>query len=223
MESKIVLGDCLSVMGDLEAESFEAVITDFPYGIDFQSAWRIDKATWKPKIANDEAPFIWFLPQAFRVLKQGGVLLCFVRYDKENDLRWAMRLAGFTDKAQIIWDKQTHGMGDLKGDFAPAHENIVFATKGRFIFPGKRPKSILRHPRVSPDKLQHPNEKPVSLMRELIEAVTTEGQTVLDPFCGVGPTLIAAKECGRNAVGIELSEEYFRISQARLTSVPPTP
>lgn len=73
-----------------------------------------------------------------------------------------MREAGFKDKAQVIWDKVVHGMGDLRGDFAPCHENVIFATKGRFTFPGKRPKSVIRVQRVDASKLAHPNEKPVA-------------------------------------------------------------
>ena len=58
----------------------------------------------------------------------GGGMACFVRYDVEHDFRRAMEMAGFMVKGQIIWDKVVHGMGDLKGAFAPCHENVIFAT-----------------------------------------------------------------------------------------------
>lgn len=216
--TKVLQGDCLEELKKLGSNSIDAVVTDPPYGIDYQSARRTDKSKWKPKIAGDKSPYIWFIRDAFRVLKDGGVLLCFTRYDTESDFRWAMKLAGFTVKAQVIWDKKIHGMGDLKGDFAPQHENIIFATKGRFIFPNKRPHSIITIQRVVAEKLTHPNEKPVELMEELIKSVTKEGNIVLDPFAGSGSTGIACQNLNRDFILIELEPQYVEIIKTRLCS-----
>jgi site-specific DNA-methyltransferase (adenine-specific) len=144
-------------------------------------------------------------------------MACFVRYDVEEEFRAAMKEAGFITKAQVIWDKVIHGMGDLKGDFAPCHENIIFATKGRFVFPGKRPKSVVRVQRVNAEALQHPNEKPVELMSYFVEHLCPPGGAVLDPFMGVGGTGVAAKQLGRSFVGIEQDETYFAIASKRLS------
>jgi site-specific DNA-methyltransferase (adenine-specific) len=64
----------------------------------------------------------------------------------------------------------------------------------------------------------HPTQKPVSLMRALIGLSTTEGQLVLDPFCGSGSTLVAAKELDREYLGFDVSSEYVEIATRRLTS-----
>ncbi len=127
-----------------------------------------------------------------------------------------MRIAGFSAKAQVIWDKRTHGMGDLKGDFAPQHENIIFATKGKYAFPYGRPKSILSHCRVSPGKLLHPNEKPESLLADLVNSLTRPGELILDPFIGSGVTAIVARQLGRDYLGIELNPEYIEIAKRRI-------
>lgn len=213
----VINGDCVTVMREIASNSIDVIITDPPYGIDFQSS-RTTETKRKPKIANDKRPFIWFLPEAFRVLKTGGCLLCFTRYDVENDFRWAMELAGFETKAQLIWDKIGHGMGDLSGNFAPQHENIIFATKGRFTFPGKRPKSVFRHQGQvnTGTATAHPNEKPVPLIKELILAVSSMGETILDPFAGSGSTLIAAVATGRQYVGIEIDPHYVEVANNRL-------
>ena len=174
----IIQGDCLTVLRTLPDKSVDSIITDPPYGIDYQSASRPDKTKRKPKIANDKTPFIWWMYDAFRVLKDRAALICFTRYDTEEAFRWAMSIAGFSPKAQVIWDKRTHGMGDLRGDFAPGHENIIFATKGRYTFPYGRPKSVLSHSRVPPGKLLHPNEKPESLLADLINSLTRPGQLI---------------------------------------------
>ncbi len=62
----------------------------------------------------------------------------------------------------------------------------------------------------------HPAQKPVSLMKYLIEMTTTQGQTVLDPFCGCGSTLIAAKELNREYIGIEKDPNYCNVVKERL-------
>ncbi len=216
---RLLSGDCLERMKELPDESVDAIIADPPYGIDYQSAWLPDQSKWKPKIANDKSPYIWWLKDAFRVLKPNSGLLCFTRYDTESDFRWAMKLAGFTPKSQIIWDKGLHGMGDLKGDFAPQHENLIFATKGKFAFPGKRPSSVISVSRIYAAKLVHPNEKPIELMRQLIEAITPAGGTVLDPFMGAGSSAQAAALAGFNFIGIEMEPTYVEIARQRVGQI----
>lgn len=214
-------GDCLEVMRTLPSESVDAVITDPPYGIDYQSGHRY-KLAELPKIANDERPFVWWLYDAFRVLKEGGAVLCFCRWDVQEVFRLAMEWAGFTIKSQVIWDRQSHGMGDLKAAFAPNHDVIWFGVKGRFEFPGKRPQSVVRSTRLSGLDLVHPNEKPVNLMRWCVESVTPKGGTVLDPFAGSGSTLVAAVENGYSAIGIELDANYCNVIRERMSQIQTT-
>ena len=67
----VITGDSLTVLRDMEADSVDMVITDPPYGIDYQSG-RKEKASRLAKIANDKAPFIWWIYDAARVVKRGG-------------------------------------------------------------------------------------------------------------------------------------------------------
>lgn len=123
-ENTIIHGDSLTVLRQMEPESVDAIITDPPYGINYVSQTGAS-------IKNDKSPFIWFLYDAFRVLKSGeaghGGLICFTRWDVEQTFIDAMKIAGFNVKSEVIWDKVYHGMGDTKAAFAPSHENIVFA------------------------------------------------------------------------------------------------
>ena len=78
------------------------------------------------------------------------------------------------------------------------------------------PDNILRSGFVKNEGGLHPTQKPVRLMQELIELTTQPGQLVLDPFCGSGSTLVAARNTGRQFMGMEMSEEYARIAEQRL-------
>jgi DNA modification methylase len=67
---------------------------------------------------------------------------------------------------------------------------------------------------VSADKTEHPCQNPVEVMSWMIQA--TDGDVLIDPFCGSGTTLVAAKQLGRKAIGIELDERYCEITAERL-------
>jgi DNA modification methylase len=217
----IVQGDCLSVLKTLPSNSVDAIITDPPYGISYHGTRRKDKARWFAQIANDNAPYIWWLHDAARILKPTGALLCFTRYDTEEAFRFAARLAGLDPKTQIVWDKGVHAVGDCRGDFGLRHENIIFATKGQFAFPGHRPVSVIRVPRIASSRLTHPNEKPVELLLGLVEAVTRPGDLILDPFLGSGTTAVAAKMARRRYFGVEIDNGYLRAARARLAATAP--
>ena len=211
----LINGDALTVLRQMEAESVNFIITDPPYGVDFQSG-RVEKARRKDKIANDKAPFIWWLYDSFRVLTVGGGLLCFSRWDVQQVFIDAMKIAGFSVKSVIVWDRVVHGMGDLKSTFAPRYDTCIFAVKGSYAFPNGRPADVIQCQRINGADLRHPNEKPLDLMRRLIEATTKPNDLILDPFAGSGTTLVAALQSGRRYIGVELSPQHHETAQRRL-------
>jgi len=213
---RLYCGDTLDIIPRLQAESVYAVITDPPYGIDFQSAWRTDRTQWMPKIANDEAPFIWFLYPSFRVAKQSSCVLCFCRWDVQQPFCDAIGWAGFDVKSQIIWDRESHGMGDLNGSPAPQHDVLWFGVKGDFHFHGKRPKSVIRSMRLGGAELTHPNEKPIDLMRSLVKDYSPPNGIVLDCFMGSGTTGEACVCEGRSFIGVEIDRVHFERAVARV-------
>lgn len=217
-DARLILGDCLEVLRQIETGSVDAVVTDPPYGIAYQSAWRIDKRSWKPKIANDQRPFVWFLHDAARAIKDGGCLLCFCRWDTAEAFRLAIEWAGLRIGSQLIWDRVGHGMGDLKGRPSPRHDIIWFAVKGRYQFPGKRPASVYRIPRLAGVHLEHPNQKPVPLMAEMIADYVPPGGVVLDPCMGSGATGEACAQTGHRFVGVELDREKFELAERRIAA-----
>lgn len=116
----------------------------------------------------------------------------------------------------LIWDtKGALGMGAMDLPWKPAHQEIYVLGKG---FSGPRTTDVLR---VAPVQAMasngrvHPHEKPVSLMGELIRKCPAG--VVADPFAGSGSTLVAAKNEGRRAVGVEIEERYCEVAAKRLT------
>jgi site-specific DNA-methyltransferase (adenine-specific) len=120
-------------------------------------------------------------------------------------------------KAVLIWDKGSHvGMGDLSFPWKPNTEEIYVLGEG---FSGHRGSSVLSYNApVSWNSTafgrQHPHEKPISLITELLNK--SPGDLILDPFMGSGTTLVAAKQLGRRAIGIEIEEKYCEIAAKRL-------
>ena len=213
---RVVQGDCLDVLRALPDGCVDAVVTDPPYGISYQSARRTDKSRWKPKIANDGAPFVWWLYDAGRVLRDGGAVLCFCRWDVQEAFRVAIGWAGLKVRAQIIWDRIAHGAGDPAVSPAPQHDVIWYATKGRRVFHGDRQKSVVRAPRIQGDALRHPNEKPEPLLTQLIEGYVPPGELVLDPFLGSGTTAAVCAATGRMCLGIEIDARYADTCRRRV-------
>lgn len=220
--SELHLGDCLDVLRTIDAESVDSVIADPPYGMDYQSARRIDASARKAKVLNDARPFIWWLHDAHRVTREGGALVCFCEWRHQETFRIAIEAAGYTVKSQVIWDRDWHGMGDLNAAFAPQHDVVWFAVKGRgFSFKSGRPHSVLRFRRVAAEALVHPTEKPVALMEHLVAKVTPAAGTVLDPFAGSGSTGVACVNTGRRFIGIEREPKYFEIARERIAQAQP--
>jgi len=214
MNHGIYKGDCMQLIPLIKNGSVDCCITDPPYGIAYQSARRTDKQSWKPKILNDEKPFTEWIKPLFSKIKDGGRVICFYRWDVQDAFLDSFLSAGFNVKSQIVWDKIVHGMGDLKGEFAPQHELMIYATKGRFEFKQKRPKTIYRCQRISGESLVHPNEKPIRLMQALIRDVSQPGEMILDPFGGSFSTFKAAVKEGRKCISFEMHEQYFEANKS---------
>ncbi len=208
-------GDCLEFLRTLPSGSVDAVVTDPPYGISYQSSW-VAKSERFDQIANDGQPYVWFLAEASRVIMDGGCLLCFCRWDTAEAFQLAIAWSGLDIAAQVVWDRVGHGMGDLAGCPGPSHDLIWFARKGNFKFHGKRPISVVRCARLSGDQIVHPNEKPVSLMRQLVDSYSPKDGTILDPFMGSGTTGVACMETGRNFIGCEIDVKYCEIARKRI-------
>jgi len=215
----IIEGDCLEVMQKMEAESVDAVITDPPYGMAYQSNYRT--ATPQFDAIDNDAVFdpewqLAWMKQCYRLLKNDRHFYAFCNDLHLGEFRSTCAEAGFTVKRTIVWVKDASGMGDLTGDYAHFTEFCVFAHKGTRDLMNGRPSNVIEARRVAPGQMVHPTEKPIRVLRPLITNSTEVGETILDPFAGSGSLGVAAKEENREVVLIEKEKKYVEIIEGRL-------
>ena len=208
--------DCLEGLKEIPDGSVDLVLTDPPYGINYASAWIKDKSKRLGGIMNDKTPFLDFIELALKKLKPSGAAHIFTRWDVQQTFIDRITGVGGRVKNVCIWDKCSHGMGDLRSAYGSRYESILFVPGREFCFPGKRPQDIIAVAKVPATKLVHPTQKPVELVERLILDTTRAGDVVLDPFMGSGTTAVACLKTGRNYIGFELDEGYHAIAQKRV-------
>lgn len=203
-------GDCRAIMPGL---TFDAVVSDPPYGMNAdtdsrrfsggyfgESGRAIRRGTGRAwdAIVGDDAPFdpsefldaphvvLWGMHHFAQRLPVGTVLVWIKRADE--------LFGTFLSDAELAWRKGGHGVYCHRKQFPPP-------SRGAEAF----------------GKPAHPTQKPLSLMRWSIErSGAPSSAVILDPFMGSGTTLVAAKELGRRAIGIEIEERYCEIAAKRL-------
>lgn len=191
----LYLGDCLEILPTLG--KVDAVVTDPPYGMAFQSNHRAEKHM---KISNDDNINLLLMACEIEVSHSSYI---FCRWDNLRDVP--------KPRSLVTWVKNNWSMGDLKHEHARQTEVALFYAGESHSFPSGRPSDVIRVPRTGNE--HHPTEKPVELMSRFVE--WTYG-LVLDPFMGSGTTGVACAKIGRKFIGIELEEKYFDIACKRI-------
>jgi DNA modification methylase len=225
---EIYHGDCLAVLGEIALEpALSAVVMDPPYASGARteaakssSGSMIRGQRWAAKpIENDQmttAGFVWLMREVLMAcrdsLVDGGSVLSFIDWRQWPHLLGACESVNLRVQGMIIWDKDTFGLGN---GFRVQHELIMHAAKGvpRVLNHGTA--NVLRCSRES--NIDHPSPKPTPLVKQIVQVVSDKNDLILDPFLGSGTTLVAAKELGRRAIGIEIEERYCEIAAKRLS------
>lgn len=187
----------------------DAVITDPPYG-NFYGSQR--KKIIDAIVNGDDMKWLdTFAPLIKRVCPTGPVVMFCDRH-RRSLIEFTMCKAGFNFINDAVWFKRPWGIGY---NFRPAHEHILLFSLSKTIKASHYSlSSVLQHNKVG--KKQHPTEKPVSLMEEIIIGLTNPGQVVLDPFMGSGSTAIACINSGRGFYGYDIIKNYVEIAKTRL-------
>jgi site-specific DNA-methyltransferase (adenine-specific) len=216
---KLMQGDCLELMKTIPDGSVDMVLTDPPYGMDYQSNRRTVTEKFS-KISNDDG-LLWlddFVDECWRVMSHDSAAYVFCSWHKVDVFKTAFERK-FKIKNIIVWVKNNHGSGDLKAAYAPKHEFVLYMHKGRSLFRSGRTPDVISADKVSGAKMVHPTEKPIKLLERFAVNNSDEGDTILDPFMGSGTTGVACMNTNRKFIGIELDEGYFQIAKDRINAV----
>lgn len=192
----VYCGDCLEVMKLLD--QVDLVVTDPPYGIDFQSNYREVK---HDKIHGDKELPLETIKFAMAIASKASYVFC----------RWDNIVEFPKPKSVLAWIKNNWSMGDLEHEHGRMWEACLFYPKMEHKFIERIP-DVIKADRTGNEL--HPTQKPVSLITRIIKC--NVGEVVLDPFMGSGTTLVSCKELKRVGIGIEISEKYCEIAKKRL-------
>lgn len=204
--NRLLHGDCVQVLSGMAPNRFDFVLTDPPYLANYVS--RDGR-----NVPNDNASD-WVLPafrEIYRVLRWNRFCVSFYGWHKADRFLAAWREVGFRVIGHLTFIKR---YASTERFLRYQHESAYLLGKG----------SPQKPARTIPDVLEwkytgnnlHPTQKPVCVLKPLIDSFSNVGDVVLDPFCGSGSTLLAARILKRRFVGIELSKEYFDLAERRL-------
>jgi DNA modification methylase len=202
----ITHGDCIEVMGRMAARSIDFILTDPPYLVNYR-----DRSG--RRIANDRDA-AWLVPafaQMHRVLKPDSLAVSFYGWNKIDLFMNAWKSAGFYPVGHIVFRKHYSSSSRF---VQHRHEQAYVLAKGRPALPDRPVPDVIDWTYTG-NKL-HPTQKPLAVLKPLIESLTAPGDLVLDPFAGSGSTCAAAFDLGRRYVGVELDAGHHRTATARM-------
>ncbi|MBF0160025.1 MAG: ParB N-terminal domain-containing protein [Magnetococcales bacterium] len=237
----LIHGDFYDKVKQIGNSSIDLILTDPPYNIasdsDIKIAGRSDmKRNFGEWDKYSHADFMALIDQWAiefrRILTNNGSGYIFTSYQYLSHMTDALTRVGMKVMNTIVWHKANPGTQVVKTNFKNAVEYILFFTKGdadhTFNWQGENEMQNCvtlpicgggeRLANARGDTL-HPTQKPLALLRHLLEISSHPGDMVFDGFMGVGSTAQAARDLGRKFIGIEQDQTFFEAAQRRLTHV----
>ena len=231
---RLMMGDCLERMAEIEDGSVDLVLTDPPYGttackwdavIPFEPMWG---QVWRVLKPNGAAVFTASQPFTSSLVMSGVGRFKYSWQWKKSNLTNFLNakkqpLRCFEDvlvfgRGQGTYNPAMEETGNRKVSRRTGTKTSVYgvADKETFYDSSMRyPTQMLEFPNRIEGTL-HPTQKPVALMEYLIRTYTNEGETVLDFTMGSGTTGVACANTNRNFIGIERDPAYFQIAKDRI-------
>lgn len=205
-------GDCREILPEIGG--VRLCITDPPYVFGIASTAQEGKAGGWGDLMNSAAWYAIVLAEIRRVTaNRAGAAWVFNSWRSFPVLARAAYEARWPVTSLLVWDKDWIGPGGSVG-LRPSYELVALFAHPEFAIENRGLPDVWKCQWASHKPSGHPAEKPVDLLTRLIHE-SGEGD-VLDPFCGSGSTLVAAKGLGRRAIGIEIEERYCEIAAKRL-------
>ena len=229
---KLINGDCYKKLKTIKDQSIDLILTDPPYNLANYSTGNI-KADWRKTLNNDIAGWdkddldIEFLKAEFlRIIKPTGNIFVFTAYNLLGE--WHKAFDPEFDTFQIlVWHKTNPPPKLRRAGFLNSCELICCMwNKGHTwnFTTQKEMHNFIETPIcMGKERLNHPTQKPLGVLKHILKIASDEGDAVLDPFMGVGSTGAACKEMNRNFIGIEIEKEYFNLAKKRLKKIPIQP
>ena len=233
IRNKFICGDALREMKHIPDGSIDLVVTSPPYNLKNSTGngmkdgrggkWSNAALIEGYSTYDDNMPYDDYvqwqrecLAEMLRVIPDDGAVFYNHKWRVQNGLIQDRHeiVEGFPVRQIIIW-KRNGGINFNPGYFLPTYEVIYLIAKPgfRLVKGANALGDVWEFPQEMRNK--HPAPFPVALVERIISS--TEARIVLDPFMGSGSTAVAAKNLGRDFVGIEISEEYCEMSRERLT------
>lgn len=223
--NRLYNGNCIEIFKEIPDKSIDLIVTDPPYKLTSRGSsgtmggyWKGSKAKKGIVFDNNNIEFNDYFYELYRVLKDDSILYIMCNNKNLRELLNRGDQAGFKFVKNIIWEKGNKICGKY---YMGCYEYIALFRKGK-----DKPINNCSTPdilKIPIKKLKdennnnlHDTEKPVELMKILIENSSNENDTILDPFMGIGSTGVACKNTNRNFIGIELDEKYYNIAKERI-------
>jgi site-specific DNA-methyltransferase (adenine-specific) len=237
--NKIICGDCIEILGEVSEPFADLIFADPPFNIGYKYDKYYDKVKSKNYIAWTKE----WMGVCKKVLKPAGSFYIAIGDEYAANVKVIAEKIGLFMRNWIIWH-YTFGQ-QTKKKFARAHTHIFYFVndKKNFTFndyavrvPSDR-QLIYNDRRANPKGKMpddvwgefsrvcgtfkeragwHPCQMPENLLKRIIAVSSAPGDCVLDPFSGSGTTLAAAKQSGRNYVGVEISKKYVENAKKRI-------
>lgn len=210
-------GDCKIVMQSLSKESIDFIVTDPPYECSTTIITRENQKNLDSHFGSWDIFNTDWLSAAYDCLKPDSGMIVFVPATRFETLMNACEKNGFKYVQPWFYHKSNPAVS-MRNALQWAVEHMIYVTKGKHklrIQNRGKCHNIFKHP-VPGSPRYHKTQKPVSLMREIIQYVADVGQTILDPFNGSASTGVAALSLGMHYIGIEQNLEFYQKSCDRL-------
>lgn len=221
--------DCLEVMKDIPDNSIDLIVSDIPYkiisggrtnnavkitgGMLNRSSGKAHDLVKSGKLfEHNDIKFSEFLPYMFRVLKDNSHCYLMVNGRNLKELQIAAEDVGFKYQNLLVWDK---GNATPNKWYMNCCEFILFLRKGK----AKNINNLGSKTILSVKNIKgktHPTEKPVELMKILIENSSKENDVVMDCFMGTGSVGVASVNTNRSFIGIEIDKTYYDVAVSRI-------
>lgn len=231
----LINGDCFHHLSNIESNTVDLILTDPPYLISRDSNFKktsdntpynlkkkydisIDFGDWDKLDINWDFLF----SEYYRVLKPGGTLLIFYDSWKSNELKLYAEKNKFKQPRVGMWVKTNPVPINSKLNYLSnaVEYFFTFVKKSKPTFNSSYDNGIYNYPIChGKERYQHPTQKPLQLISDLVKKHSNEGDVVLDTFAGTGTTAHACIYLNRNYIMIERDKNYFKIMQERINKI----